>query len=739
MCNLRCSRTGLCAFTMKTKKKNKNKNFGKPTPYDPTFSGPVCKRAFTDVFCCVIFIAAMVTYVILAGAAWLYGNPQYIVYQQNSDGAFCGLGPNLDKPRVIYSDILKCASAVSVTSATFKGLQCPISQVCVKQCPSTFWFLPPEAFTAEAKPSDFFQQKYCDPSLDLAQTTLTVQEIVDKDLCPAYHTPSKPVLGKCLPRFDPNAVPPDFTVPGSASVQEAVKNIMDTTSSLGSGFNAKSVKVRVIEDLALSWYWVIIGLVIALAVSMVFLLLMRCCVSVVVVLILTGVLSVGAYGIYQCYQEYQKNMNSQRTFGDLSLRSKLSDYLQVKEIWLACLVTLSLLEFLLLTLFVSCLRKGLSAALAMMGECSKAMGVILSTMAYPLLTFLLITLCVTFCTVTSINLATSGLPVYYIVALNSLNPDCSAITGKEKCIPETFKASDYPTCPVRCTFVKYDDEEGFLQRYAQYLQIYNLLACFWCLHFIITLGQCTLARTFGSYYWSLSKPVNIGRSTLSKAFFQTLRYHTGSMAFGAVFVTMFQGVRIVLEFLEDSTKSGRRCWCICYPLKMLLKCCFCALDKVFKYFNRNTYILIAIYGDNYIVSAKNAYTLWGRNKERVVVVDRVTDLLLFFGKLLVVGAVGVLAFCFFSGNIRVSADIFQAEFLNYRWLPTVMVMVGAYFIAQGCFSVYSMGVDTFTLCVMDDLERNDGTLQRPYMSRSMMQILQKQNNSVQHQSQSSSS
>ncbi|KAG7315286.1 hypothetical protein KOW79_021374 [Hemibagrus wyckioides] len=718
---------------MKSQKKNENKErkaYGEPAPYEPTFSGPVGKRAFTDVLCCIIFIAAVIGYAILGGAAWLYGNPQYIIYEQNSAGGFCGIGPNVDKPSVFYFDVLKCASAVNVTAVTLKGLQCPTTQVCVKQCPSKFWFLPPDAFAAGAKPSDFFQQEFCDPSLDLARTKLTVKEILDKELCPAYYTPSISVKGKCLPSFDPDSVPSDFTVPGSnMTVKETVKNIMDATSGLRSGFNAKSIKVSLIEDLAFSWYWILIGLVVALGVSMALLLLMRCCVSVVVIILITGVLSIGAYGIYQCYQEYQKNLGSPITLGDLSLQSKLSDFLQVKEILLACLVILCLLEFLLFVLFVSCLRKGLGRALAMMRECSKAMGVMTSTMTYPLVTFLLVILCLTFFAITSVNLATSGSPLYKKVVLDSSNAKCSGITGNEKCDPETFKASDYPECPVRCVFVEYDDEGGFFPRHAQYLQIYNLLACLWCLHFIITLGQCTLAKTFSIYYWSLSKPQNIHRSVVSKAVFRMLRYHTGSMAFGAVFLTMFQGVRIVLEYLKDVTKGGRICCWICFPLKLLLKLCFCALDKFIKYFTRNTYVMMALYGDNYFISAKNTCMLWGRNKDQVVIVERITDLLLFFGRLLVVGAIGVLAVCFFNGDIRVSADIFQADVLNYRWMPIIVVMVGSYFIAEGCFSVYSMGVDTFTLCVMDDLERNDGSLQRPYMSRSMMQILQQKRDS----------
>ncbi|KAK3509910.1 hypothetical protein QTP70_019388 [Hemibagrus guttatus] len=187
--------------------------------------------------------------------------------------------------------------------------------------------------------------------------------ILNKELCPAYYTPSISVKGKYLPSFDSDGVPSDFTVPGSAvTVQETVKNIRDATSGFSSGFNAKSMKASLIEDLAFSC-----GLVVTLGVSMVMLLLMQCFVSSS----LLFCQSEHTVGIYQCYQEYQKNLDSQITLSDLSLQSKLSDYLRVKEILLACLVTLCLLEFLLFVLFVLCLRKGLPVASAMMRECSK--------------------------------------------------------------------------------------------------------------------------------------------------------------------------------------------------------------------------------------------------------------------------------------------------------------------------------------------------------------------------------
>ncbi|MCJ8735528.1 hypothetical protein PDJAM_G00248130 [Pangasius djambal] len=174
---------------------------------------------------------------------------------------------------------------------------------------------------------------------------------------------------------------------------------------------------------------------------------------------------------------------------------------------------------------------------------------------------------------------------------------------------------------------------------------------------------------------------------------RALRYHVGSLAFGALILTLVQIVRILLEYIDHKFREAQN---PCARFVMCcLKCCFWCLEKFIKFINRNAYIMIAIYGKNFCVSAKNAFSLLMRNIIRVVVLDKVTDLLLFFGKLLVVGGA---------------------------------VVFGAYLIASGFFSVYSMCVDTLFLCFLEDLERNDGSAEKPfYMSKNLMKILNKKN------------
>uniref|UniRef100_A0AAR2K787 Choline transporter-like protein n=1 Tax=Pygocentrus nattereri TaxID=42514 RepID=A0AAR2K787_PYGNA len=635
------------------------------------------------VICCVLFMAAIVGYMTIGVLAWLFGDPRHVFFSRNSTGMFCGAGVNINEPNVFYIDILKCDTETNEMATTLKGHQCPTTQVCVKECPSEFWKLPPEAYASDALPKDFFQQKYCDPSLDLVHTTLVV-------LHPSVLKQTDP---ECFPLFS------------------------TLNNSLVSGLNSKSVGVRVFEDFATSWYWILIGLLAAMIISVVFMLLMRYWVSLLVWLLIVGVLAVGAYGIYHCYWEYNNYRHSKLTLGDLGFNSKFSVYLQVKETWLAFLVILCLVELVLLLLLKS-LGNKISNALALLEESSRAVSYVMSTLAYPLVTFILLVVCVCYWGVTSLY------PLSPVLLIPS---NCHSITGLENCLPQTFNALAYSTCPtVHCVFFKYDDE-GFFQRNAAYLQIFNVLAFLWCVNFIIALGQCTLASTFATFYWAFSKPDNIPPYPLLQAFIWTLRYHVGSMAFGAVILTLFEFPRIFLEYLDHKFRDCQNS--CCRFVKMSLKCCFWFLNKFLKFVNRNTYIMIAVYGDSFCVSAKNAYMLLMRNIGRVVILNNVTNMLLFFGKLLVAGSVGILATAFFSGHITLPDATFQAELLHYYWVPIIMVAVGAYLIAQGFFSVYSMCIDTLFLCFLDDLERNNGTTQRPYyMSRSLMRILHQSEN-----------
>lgn len=141
--------------------------------------------------------------------------------------------------------------------------------------------------------------------------------------------------------------------------------------------------------------------------------------------------------------------------------------------------------------------------------------------------------------------------------------------------------SDSPekkACPdSQCLFAFYGGETPY-HKYLIVLQFYNVFLFFWCANFVIALGQMTLAGAFASYYWAFSKPDDIptfpvfsslGRSLRFVLFCVSFiylfllnqevlgfRYHTGTLAFGALILSIVQLIRVLLEYLDHKLKGA---------------------------------------------------------------------------------------------------------------------------------------------------------------------------------------
>ncbi|EMP33209.1 Choline transporter-like protein 5 [Chelonia mydas] len=337
-------------------------------------------------------------------------------------------------------------------------------------------------------------------------------------------------------------------------------------------------------------------------------------------------------GIWHCYWEYdhlQGTPGSDLTIYDIGFQTDFRVYLQLRQTWLAFMIILCIVEVFIILMLIF-LRNRIRIAIALLQEGSSF-------------------------------LSTSGEPVYKVMANQTL---CKY--ANLTCDPETFNTTNVTKLCVgaQCTFAFYGGE-SFYHKYIFIFQLSNAFVFLWLVNFAIALGQCTLAGAFASYYWAFRKPADIPPCPLFSSFGRAIRYHTGSLAFGSLILAIVQLIRIILEYLDHKLK-GTQNSCTRFLL-CCLKCCFWCLEKFIKFINRNAYIMIAIYGKNFCTSAKEAFFLLMRNVVRVAVLDKVTDFLLFLGKLLVAGGVGVLAFFFFTHRIPVFTQ--ETPTLNYYWVP----------------------------------------------------------------------
>uniref|UniRef100_A0A8C5LQX5 Choline transporter-like protein n=1 Tax=Leptobrachium leishanense TaxID=445787 RepID=A0A8C5LQX5_9ANUR len=619
-------------------------SYGEPQKYDPNFKGPIHNRSCTDILCCILIVLGIVAYVAVGIVAWTYGDPRKVIYPTDSRGQFCGQAgtPNENKPFLFYFNIMQCASPLVLLE-----FQCPTTQICVEKCPDRFLTYLSVVATQDNLP---YYKQFCRPGFN-DFTKSQVEVLRDRD-CPAMIIPSKPLTRRCFPAI--NSKKGVVMVGNSTTVDDGINKKPRNVTDLLEG--AKKANV-VLEDYTVSWYWIILGLIIAMVISLI------CRLAEVP----------GRHSGLgdDCPVDCGNGLwNFSLLYG---IRSLTFVYLHLRQTWLAFMIILCIMDVVVILLI----------AIALIKEASRAVGHVMSSMVFPLFTCLLVCLCIEYWAITAVFLSTSNEAVYKV-----FNETQCEFAGNT-CDPEKFNTTIVTRlCPdARCLFAFYGGETYY----------HNAFMFLWLANFVIALGQVTLAGAFASYYWAFKKPDDMPAFPIFSSLGRALRYHTGSLAFGSLILAIVQLIRILLEYLDHKLKGADNKFA--RFLLCCLKCCFWCLEKFIKFLNRNAYIMIAIYGTNFCTSARNAFFLLMRNIIRVAVLDKVTDFLLFLGKLLVVGCVGILAFFFFTHQIRIV--------------------------------VYGMCVDTLFLCFLEDLERNDGSSERPYFMSSNLQKLLNKKNKVQ--------
>uniref|UniRef100_A0A667X7X6 Choline transporter-like protein n=1 Tax=Myripristis murdjan TaxID=586833 RepID=A0A667X7X6_9TELE len=635
--------------------------------------------------------------------AWIHGDPRKVVYPTDSHGQFCGQQgtPNANKAILFYFNILQCANP-----AVLINLQCPTTQLCVSKCPDRFATYLDMQYNYRYNKSYWeYYKQFCKPGFDNPKKPVA-QVLRDED-CPSMIVPSRPFLQRCFPDFITRngtlTVANQTNFKDGVGKTRSVIDLRDAANGITSLLDAKEVGMKIFEDYASSWYWILIGLVITMVVSLLFILLLRFTAGVLLWLIIFGVITAVGYGIWHCYWEFSTlrgKPDADVTISDIGFQTDFRVYLQLSQTWLVFMISLSVIEAIIVIMLIF-LRRRVRIAIALLKEGSKAIGYIMSTLFYPIITFFLLAICIAYWAVTAWNLSSI----------------------KSFAFLQTFSQTNVTkVCPgSQCTFAFYGGESLY-HRYIFVLQLCNLLVFLWLVNFTIALGQCTLAGAFASYYWALKKPNDIPACPLFSSFSRAIRYHTGSLAFGSLILAVVQMFRIVLEYLDHKLKGAHNAFA--RFLLCCLKCCFWCLEHFIKFMNRNAYIMVMLSaffsGCLGFSSTLGFFCLLCR----VAVLDKVTDFLLFLGKLLISGSVGVLAFFFFTRKIPVIQE--EVPSLNYYWVPLLTVIFGSYLVAHGFFNVYAMCVDTLFLCFCEDLERNDGSSSRPYyMSPGLHKILRK--------------
>ncbi|CAN7937007.1 unnamed protein product [Ixodes hexagonus] len=656
-------------------------------------------------------------------SAYRNGNPERLIYPTDSQGNICGKPPFEDRKYLYFFDITKCLQRAFKPGDLLPSLICNTPQVCVERCPNETFSL--ENVQAD-KQSDVREKLICQYGVNPNHLFWNLQfdDLKKDQRCATYYLKSSSVARRCLPGR--------LVTEGEKLKDEVNGGFINAFSASGISKNANSFLLRfyrvlaglssakdagelAFQDFKTAWPLMLIGLLAAMIVAFLWIVLMRWLATIMVWLSILCLVVLFSFGSYYSFSKYIELRNGTDSSGgslvkdfdvSVSFTQNLRSYTANKNTWLFLgIISAAILIILLIILIF--LRKRIVIAIALIKEASRAVALMPSALFFPLLPYLLHLLLFAFW---------GSVAVYPFHVINRIKA-----AMQKNVLP--FLVQDVNKTStidgLKCQFAQY-----ITNQHLSRAQIYNVIGLIWGMFFIVGLGQVALAAAFASYYWAFRKPQDVPFFAVLNGLCLTVRYHLGSVAFGSLILTIVRCIRIVLEYIDTKLKKYDNQFTKC--LLRCCKCCFWCLEKFLRFLNKNAYIMIAIYGKNFCTSAKEAFKLLMRNVVRVVVLDKVTDLLLLVGKLVIVGIVAIPTFFVFTRKVGfLNGHIPE---LNYYMLPVLTISVGAYIIASSFFSVYGMAVDTLFLCFLEDCERHDGSEEKPYfMSKELMKILDKKN------------
>ncbi|CAH3185951.1 unnamed protein product [Porites evermanni] len=666
--------------------KNGGGKWGKPKPFDPTFNGPIKNRSCTDIICCILFVLYIVGMVALGIFAYIKGNPYKLLNSVDSDGNICGYDSNVrDLPKLVFFDLTECIASVTEVSTKLFGASCPTKQRCAKQCPDQ------NALGYNVNVSDLV----CDYDLNFVgrtPSTLELIELIRNKRCAPYYLKSSDVLNRCIPTVVGDAITSSLQTASGQNVSAA--DVEEGSLAVQALLNLQNVGQKVIADVQESWYWILAAMGIAMVASFLYIIVMRWIAGLLVWVSIYAILTALGFSIYYSWTKYKEisTQGENATSIFLTVSFGLDSVANSEKTWFWLTIILSVI-LAILVLILLALYKRISIAIQIIKEGSRAISSIPFALFFPVIPWLLQILLFGWFVGVLAFLVTAGEPQFQVVSNDTQNG--------QVCDDELRSQLDSVSSGLSnktCNFVDFTSDEHLFR-----MQVYHLFGWFWVMNFIIALGQCVLAGAFASYYWAWDKKTDIPKFAVTASFFRTLRYHTGSLAFGSLIIAIVQLIRAGLEYLDHKLNGGGRFerrerggveggyvrWC-----------------PFFSLFNLDELIIGFVFylGELMI--------------DLVVVLDKVTDFILFLGQLTITAGLAVGSFYWFE----------RQDNLNYYLAPVIIITVGAYVIASAFFSVYSMAIDTIFLSFLEDSERNDGSPEKPYyMSKSLRKILGKKN------------
>ncbi|KAI8900388.1 plasma-membrane choline transporter-domain-containing protein [Globomyces pollinis-pini] len=634
--------------------------------------GLVKRRVCRDVIFLLLFIIYWVAMIIVAATAIGNGDLKQLTVPKDSLGNFCGD----ENAKLNGSYANQTSQPYLYYLDPFQAGQPNASSICISSCPNTTELL---LSSPQKMPCVY----------GIVADILTARDLIDTQKCSPYIYSSAPVLNRCVPI----ASIPEEMVNETISIGNTKISLSEILSS------GKSTVMQVVADFKETWKVFAAAAGTAIILSFVWLFIAQYIIGLFVWLSITLVNLIGIACSVLLYFYWQSRLTSFKTGTGASGVASLNipgigsvnqtiPFLDTKTPAKEQEVTVAMVIFIvfavvasLILLITIAMIKRIRMAIQIINEAALAFRKLPGVIFMPIFFSLVhLALFAYFIIVGLFLLTPVKPPVIQIASLKWVDPNLST-----------------------------------------YMMWFHLAGFIWTFFTLVGLSQVTVAGAVGEWYWQVDKSTKL-RLPVLRSFGRAVFYHLGSIVLGAFLITIVEIIRILLYQLQRQVSRSKSEY-----LKYLVacaQCCMKVVEMVMKFINRNAYVYIAISGQAFFKSAGAATALLLKNAAKTFAVSYVGDVALLMAKLVVVGINTLAAYFFLMYNTSIFPLAISSPSITIGIVAFETFLVASFF-----FSNYSIAIDTIFLSVLEDLDKNDGSQQRPYfMSDSMKKILNRKVN-----------
>lgn len=238
------------------------------------------------------------------------------------------------------------------------------------------------------------------------------------------------------------------------------------------------------------------------------------------------------------------------------------------------------------------------------------------------------------------------------------------------------------------------------------------ISSLWLIGWVHALYQFMVAYAVAEYYYTpydMDDEKDVGCCTVWDGLFIGLLYHSGSLAFGSLLITLLKPFRWLawcagFSFREASATGNEAIAC--------MFCCCARTARFWKatlgFVNKNAYIDMVITSRSFCDSARNAQQMIVSLGGSVAALNGATDLLATFGTATIVLATAYVISA--RGALTDDASTFR---VNDPVAAMVVSMLVALRVASCFMSIFDVASDTLLYCYGIDLQSGKGSHTAP--------------------------